>query len=275
MVTYLLREPGAAGRKAVTQVEELSESKCVRNSAGKLWCGSCHNPHGEISVTKVCSGCHATTALSKIAHPNAPAECTSCHMPARPTSNVAHLAVTDHQLRRPGVPAEPDSTSPRLRAWREPPAQFRQRNLALAGLQLAAEKNLPALATQATRLLDSIPEAQQNSDADVLAALEVLFLGTSSPEKALALSRWAVDAAPQSATFALNYGLALMRSGNLPDAERQFLRALDLDPSLMQAAAQLAVLYDRQGRQAESKAAIARWLKWNPQSIQFRLAAKP
>ena len=280
MATYLLREPGAAGRKAVTQVEELAGSKCVRNSAGKLWCGSCHNPHGEISVTKVCSGCHATaalskTALSKIAHPKAPSECISCHMPARPAGNVAHLAVTDHQIRRPGATGEPNSMSPPLRAWREPPAQFRRRNLALAGLQLAAEKNLPALATQATRLLDAIPEAQQNSDADVLAALEVLFLGTSPPEKALALSRWAVDAAPQSATFALNYGLALMRSGNLPDAERQFLHALDLDPSLMQAAAQLAVLYDREGPQSESKEAIARWLKWNPQSIQFRLAAKP
>jgi Tfp pilus assembly protein PilF len=274
MATYLLHEPGA-GRKAVTQVEELAESKCVRNSAGKLWCGSCHNPHGEISVTKVCGGCHVTTALSKTAHPKTPAECTSCHMPARPAGNMAHLAVTDHQIRRPGSSVEPAALAPALQAWREPPAQFRQRNLALAGLQLAAERNLPALAAQATQLLNSIPEAQQNSDADVLAALEVLYLGTSPPEKALALSRWAIDAVPQSATFALNYGLALMRSGSLPDAERQFLRALELDPSLMQAAVQLAVLYDRQGREAESKAAVADWLKWNPQSIQFRLAVKP
>jgi Tfp pilus assembly protein PilF len=274
MATWLLREPGA-GRKAVTQVEELAESKCVRNSAGKLWCGSCHNPHGEISVTKVCGGCHVTTALSKTAHAKAPSECVSCHMPARPAGNVAHLAVTDHQIRRPGSSAEPAVPAPALRPWREPPAQFRQRNLALAGLRLAAEKNLPVLAAQSTRLLDAIPEAQQNSDADVLAALEVLYLGTSTPEKALALSRWAIDAEPQSATFALNYGLALMRSGSLPDAERQFRRALELDPSLMQAAVQLAVLYDRQGREAESKAAVADWLKWNPQSIQFRLAVKP
>jgi Tfp pilus assembly protein PilF len=275
MATYLLREPGVANRKAVTQVEELAESKCVRGSAGKLWCGTCHDPHGEISVTKVCSECHVTSALSKTAHPKAPAECTSCHMPARPAGNVAHLAVTDHQIRRPGSPVEPGAPATALRPWREPPAQFRQRDLALAGLRLAAEKDLPALAAQATRLLDAIPEAQQNSDADVLAALEVLYLGTSPPEKALALSRWAVDAAPQSATFALNYGLALMRSGSLADAERQFLRALALDPSLMQAAVQLAVLYDREGREAESKAAIGSWLKWNPQSIQFRLTVKP
>ncbi|NDJ15110.1 MAG: hypothetical protein EBY17_28640, partial [Acidobacteriia bacterium] len=72
--------------------------------------------------------------------------------------------------------------------------------------------------------------------------------------------------------FAMNHGLALMRAKNLPAAEREFLRALTLDPSLMQAAAQLASLYDRQGRKADSQAAIARFLKWNPQSIQFRLS---
>ncbi len=73
----------------------------------------------------------------------------------------------------------------------------------------------------------------------------------------------------------MNHGLALMRANNLGEAERELQRALTLDPSLMQAAAQLAVLYDRQGRKADSQAAITRFLKWNPQSIQFRLATKP
>jgi predicted CXXCH cytochrome family protein len=280
MAIYLLREPGTGSGKAVTQVEELAESKCARRTAGKLWCGTCHDPHGATAnrpaqIATVCGGCHTTAALSKIAHPAPPAECTSCHMPARPTSNVAHIAVTDHRLHRPGAPPEPPAVGPSIRAWREPPSQFRRRNLALAGLQLASERNLPELATQATRLLEGIPAAQQNSDRDVLGALEVLFLGSSSPQKAVTLSGWAVEAAPQSATFAMNHGLALMRAGKMAEAERELLRALDLDPSLMQAAAQLAVLYDREGRQSDSKAVVTRWLKWNPQSIQFRLAAKP
>ncbi len=278
MATYLLQDPAEKGRKAVTQVEELAESKCA--ASGKLWCGSCHNPHGDnanraTKLAQVCAGCHAQITLAKT-HRGKATDCAGCHMPARPTSNVAHLAVTDHQLRRPGAPAPPASAGPPgIKAWRQPAAEFRQRNMALAALQLASERNLPALAAQATRLVESLPTNQQSKDPEVLAALEVLYLGTSAPEKAVQLSQWAVDAAPQSATFAMNHGLALMRANNLGEAERELQRALTLDPSLMQAAAQLAVLYDRQGRKADSQAAITRFLKWNPQSIQFRLATKP
>ena len=33
--------------KAVSQVEQLSQSMCARASGGKLWCGTCHDPHSE------------------------------------------------------------------------------------------------------------------------------------------------------------------------------------------------------------------------------------
>ena len=276
MATYLLHDPAENGRKAVTQVEELAESKCAKS--GQLWCGTCHNPHADTAnraakMAQICTGCHRQPTLSKTAHTAKATDCAGCHMPARPTSNVAHLAVTDHQLRRPGTPpAAPVPGPPGIKPWRQPPAEFRQRNMALAALQLAAERDLPALAAQATRIVESLPAQQQTNDPEVLAALEVLYLGTSSPEKAVELSKWAVDSAPNSATFAMNHGLALMRANNLSEAERELLRALNLDPSLMQAAAQLAILYDRQGRKADSQAAIARFLKWNPQSLQFRLA---
>jgi len=271
IVTYLFKDRNPGARKAVTQVEELAESKCAMASGGKLWCGSCHNPHGDIDVNQVCAGCHAQ--VSTAAHPPNTMQCVTCHMKARPTSNVAHLAVTDHQLRKPDAPiAAMSSGSPLITPWRQPAQDFRLRNLALAGLLIAAEQQLPALATQSTALLEKLPAKQQSSDPDVLAALEALFLGTSAPEKAVELSQWAVQSVPQSATFALNHGLALMKAGNLPEAERELLRAGALDPSLMQAAAQLAILYDRQGKQAESRAAIDRFLRWNPQSIQFRYA---
>ena len=125
---------------------------------------------------------------------------------------------------------------------------------------------------ESVKLLEALPEAQQNSDPDVLSGLEVAFLDSSPPAKAVALSRWAVESIPKSATFALNYGLALKRAGDLKQAEREFLRSIELDPSLMRPYAELAVLYDAEGRQPESLATINRFLTWNPQTIQFRLA---
>jgi tetratricopeptide (TPR) repeat protein len=125
------------------------------------------------------------------------------------------------------------------------------------------------------KMLEELPEAQQNSDPDVLSMLEVAFLENSPPDRAVALSRWAVESMPNSATFALNYGLALKRAGDLKQSEHELRRSIELDPSLTRSYAELAILYDGEGRQQESMAIINRFLKWNPQTIQFRLASRP
>ena len=105
MVTYLLHRANTE-KRAVTQVEELEESKCKRASGGKLWCGTCHDPHGPevkrpAQIASICKTCHS--GLSKEVHAEGLNECTSCHMPGRPANNIAHVAVTDHRIRRPNA----------------------------------------------------------------------------------------------------------------------------------------------------------------------------
>ncbi len=273
LVTYLSRKQ-AQSRPAVSQEEELAESQCARASGGKLWCGTCHDPHGAAAdrqkqILAVCTSCHAT--LSKSAHPSSQTECVSCHMPRRSTSNIAHVAITDHFIHRPNESAPPVSGGDRVSPWRAPPSQFRERDLALAELNIGNDSHMPELLAEGVKLLQTLPEAQQTSDADVLSSLEAAYLKTSAPAKAVALSRWAVETVPNSATFAMNLGIALRRAGQIDEAERQLSRAIQLDPSLMQAYAEMAVLYDSQGRAEEARATIDRFLKWTPQSIQFRL----
>lgn len=200
-------------------------------------------------------------------------DCVGCHMPGRATSNIDHVAVTDHRIHTPGssLPAVANGTD-LVYAWRQPDTRIRQRDLALAELEIGSQANLPDLVKNSVKLLETLPPDQQSNDADVLSNLEVVYLNNSAPAKALALAQWAVDAAPRSATFAFNLGTAAVRAGRPAEAERQFLRAIDLDPSLMHAYAELAVLYDKQHRVDESKQTLQRFLKWNPQSIEFRLA---
>ena len=263
MVTYLLHRE----KRAVSQVEELAESECARS--GKMWCGSCHDPHGPaVDVAQVCRSCHA--AVSKAAHPAGQTKCASCHMQPRNTTDIAHVAVTDHHIRRPGSHdgSRDETRQDGIVAWREPSAEYRQRDRALAELLIGSKE-------KGVKMLEALPEAQQNGDPDVLSALEAAFLETSPPDRALALAGWAVEALPKSANFALNYGLALKRAGNLKQAEREFLRSIELDPSLMRSYAELAILYDSKAQQAEAMAIIDRFLKWNPQTIQFRLARRP
>ena len=77
----------------------LLESRCYRDSAGKLTCTTCHPAHSfsktPAEYRMVCRGCHPAM------HNGAPLDCTRCHMPKRPAQDAAQMTVTDHRIRRP------------------------------------------------------------------------------------------------------------------------------------------------------------------------------
>ena len=284
--TYILRGGDNTDVIAVSQVEELAESECARKSRGSLWCGTCHDPHGptgtasgangerQREVRAICLSCHAK--LSPAAHPANQSECTSCHMPSTPTTNVTHTALTDHRiLRRPlergRDSADMQSALPKITAWREPPSEFRDRDLALGEILAGVSKHKPSLEEEGGRLLEALTEEQRNGDFDALSALEGLMLQQGNLPAAVQLGRRTVESRPQSAKAAMNYGIVLQRRGDLPEAERQFKRAIELDVSLKPAYQRLAILYKSQGRREETLEVIDNFLKWNPQDIMFRL----
>ena len=284
--TYILSGGDNKDVIAVSQVEELAESECARKSGGKLWCVTCHDPHGatgaafgvkiarQHEVRRICTSCH--TKLSPAAHPADQIECTSCHMPSTPTTTVTHAALTDHRILRGPLEAARDSAErqsapPRITAWRGPPSEFRDRDLALGEILAAVSKNQPALEEEGGRLLEALPEEQRNGDFDALSALEGLMLQRGNLPAAVQLGRRTVELRPQSAKAAMNYGIVLQRSGDLAEAERRFKRAIELDVSLKPAHERLAILYKSQGRRQEILDVIDNFLKWNPQDIMFRL----
>ncbi len=82
------------------------QSRCVRESAGKLDCVSCHDPHdiprgaeATRRYSAVCVRCHASPQ-----HPKAVMatreDCISCHMPKRRSENAPHIVMTDHLIQR-------------------------------------------------------------------------------------------------------------------------------------------------------------------------------
>ncbi len=278
VAVYVPKSEGGAF-KAVSQVEQLSQSMCARATGGKLWCGSCHDPHGEsgnreLAIKKVCVSCHASASLSKAGHPTPPGECVSCHMPRVSPSDIAHMAITDHRILRSSSESRVDTAtgSQSLSAWAPPPEQFRARDLGLAELEFGSRIQQESTAADGAKLLDEIPQAQQNDDPAVLSARSAAFLSKGNVEQALSLSRRAVEKSPNSALYAVYLSMALDRKGDLAEAERQLNRAIDLDPSLQEAYVHLVDIYSREGSIAKQREAIDRYLRWNPQSIWFRLA---
>jgi tetratricopeptide (TPR) repeat protein len=270
---YVLNQNGREA-KAVSQFEQLTQSQCASRSGGQLWCGTCHRPHSQATerareIRGVCLSCHAR--LSRTAHPNSPPECVSCHMP-RLRSEYAHVAVTDHRIVRRPVAADhsPESGSMLLAAWVEPPAEFRQRDLALAGLIAGSKQGMLAIGQAALQRLATIPESQRAEDPPLLAASCDAMLERGTAQDAKDLCRQSADKQPESADRSLAFGKALALSGDALGAERQYNNAIRIDPSLKRAYLELWTLYDGQHKIDQMRETSERYLKWNPRNILFR-----
>lgn len=272
-VTYLRAAvPGTL--RAVSQSELLAQSRCARQSGGRLWCGTCHDPHASErdrpqAVRQVCLSCHGD--LFAAGRHQAAAECVSCHMPRLTPNDIPHAASTDHRiLRRPAPLPTSDNPMVELTAWQPPPAQFRDRDQALAALIVGGTHGLQSLHDKGAALLEALPQAVKDNDPAVLSGLVSVRLQRREPEQALAFARRALEVQPDSGFSALSLSIALQNSGDEAGAEKMLLHTIDLDPSLQAAWINLAFLYERQGRQPDRIALLNRYLEWNPQSVWFR-----
>lgn len=273
--TYVTKGGTRADVIAVSQAEQLAESKCVRASGGKLWCGSCHNPHAEVTdrvkqIRDVCLSCHTPASLTTAAHPSAQVNCISCHMPRNPTTDIPHAALTDHRLMARPAP-DPEIGSPvRVLVWRDPAPQVRDRDLGLAETLVGFSKAAPNVGEAGVHMLKNLPPEQINNDPAAMADLEGIALQTGDVGAALRMARRSAELKPDSAKTAMQLAIVLLRSGDEAGAESQFKRAISLDISLRQAYMDLAKLYANERRLPDALQVINEYLQFNPQDIMFR-----
>lgn len=100
-----------APEKVVSHVQQTFSSRCQQQSAGRLSCFTCHDPHKVPAAEEVpgyyrskCLTCHtpdSCQAPPADRQATVPADsCIACHMPKLGAANVAHSSRTDHRISR-------------------------------------------------------------------------------------------------------------------------------------------------------------------------------
>lgn len=193
----------------VSAAYRLQKSECFKQS-GDMTCTTCHDPHKSLAPVEraahyrqVCQGCHEGE------HASQPADCVSCHMPARRTKDVVRVAMTDHLIQR----LKPDRD---LLAPLKEEADENQDWEAGSVIHFPGEEGLSGPLRD---VYWAIGQAKETADPQAVAKLEA------------ALGKAAVDK-PEP-----YFELAEMqlKQGRTKDAENSYRRVIELDPYFVQA----------------------------------------
>jgi len=256
---YVSSHPAGKEIKVISHSEQLAQSVCARSSGGKLWCGTCHDPHDKPAQPAAyfrtrCLTCHG----AKLSATHAGQDCVGCHMPKRPAKDGGHTAFTDHRITRRMEPEGEAVRGEQLRAWREAPPEFRERNLAMALVTEGMENGVPDQVIEGYRMLNRM-EGSLTEDAPALTELGTVLLTAKQPKEAERRFRLALQRRPNFAPYEVNLGGALLEEGTVEEAVAHLERAVQLDALLPQAIHLLSRAYRVQGQTGKAAAIEARY----------------
>jgi predicted CXXCH cytochrome family protein len=262
--------------EAVSSVYRLRQSRCFLESAGKLECATCHDPHriprGQDAVqqySSVCLQCHATAETT--AHPAGvtatAADCITCHMPKRRVDDAPHVIMTDHLIqRRPPANALVEFAERPAEEYRgevvpyypSPLPETPRNALYRAVAQVGLENNVAAGLPELVRLVNEIkpPEAefylvlgdgwksQGNLQEAAAAYQQALQLKPDSTRAMRALAEVDLPHAAQilarAVQIAPSDAESWFRYGVLTSSAERIQKAIDLDPWLPDQSRRLA-----------------------------------
>jgi tetratricopeptide (TPR) repeat protein len=273
---FLLVDTKGSGLGAVSQVEALAQSQCKKKSGDAMSCTSCHDPHRSPSAEERvafyrgrCLACHGAAFGAKH-HPDHP-DCTACHMPASPSTDVAHTEVTDHRIPRrpqtfPQLLQNHDGTSsfssPRLVPFPDSKTEPDPRDLALAW-DSVAENGMSVAEPQARELLSKAVK-QSPDDPALLSALAYAEHRRGSTEHARELYQRALAGDPTLVDAATNLGVIEAQTGDLQGAMQLWQNAFRHTPARSSIGLNIARAYCAAGKFSEARTYTLRVLEFNP-----------
>ncbi len=246
---------GAAGMQVTSHVENLAQSRCAQASGGRMWCGTCHDPHTVPDVTEIrrrCTQCHAPAACKDPRGRSG--DCLACHMPKATVTDAQHVVYTDHSIpRRPRKLSPPD----------------RNADLVLFGGGRASDRDLGmayGIAGQPGRALKLLESAERTSpnDVDVLVYLAEIYRNRNQGDRAGLLYERALRLDASQLQALVGLGAIRMSHGRTGEAIRLWSDALSRNPGLDLTRTNLAMAQWRAGNREAAFATLRKGIELSP-----------
>jgi hypothetical protein len=266
-VAVFVRAGGTAGMKVTSHMEKLAQSACKRAARERLWCGTCHDPHGPpdaAAIRQKCLACHAASPCKETAAVRAAKgdDCVRCHMPKSTVTDAQHVVYTDHSIPRRPRPGEvPPHSDADLEAFGGAPASAR--DLALA-YGIAAGRTRAA--DDQARALEMLKAAERNSpdDVEVLLYLAEVYRGRDEYDLAIPLYRKAIRLDPAQVTASVGLGGIMMERGELAEATRLWQDALAKNSGLELVRTNMAMAQWKSGDLDGARRSLEKAMEMNP-----------
>ncbi|MFN7922700.1 MAG: multiheme c-type cytochrome [Bryobacteraceae bacterium] len=215
-IEVLNREDARGGVRVNGHSDALAMSRC-KESGGKLWCGTCHSPHGAAApdYAAVCRSCHAQAHAAASARQG---DCTSCHMPKSKARDGGHTVFTDHSLRVKAVAPRPGSYFGRAAGARD---------LGLAYVEMGRTRRDTEYFEKAWPLLRKAAEANPRDPA-LYAAIGRMLEADGRREQAVRYYRVSLDQDPLQPDLLNRLAEAL--GGSSAEAKRLRERSAEMLP---------------------------------------------
>jgi hypothetical protein len=203
------------GIRVNAHAEALAASRCRQQSAGKLWCGTCHNPHLQTaSYRETCLGCHSCSDARRNRE-----DCVQCHMPKFESPSGGHTTWTDHSIPRRAVRMD-SSHSTELKPYYD--GADTPRNLGLAYAELnQIEQAWPLLRAAA----DSRP-----ADSELYIRVAMILEADGRTDQAIGIYRHSLELSPDQYTAVVRLARLLAAKGDKAEAATLERRAKILLP---------------------------------------------
>lgn len=271
-----VREPAERDRVILLEhPDRMTRSACYLNSAGKLTCTTCHDPHtssrGQTAVywQKRCNSCHATEHTcteTKLARAKNGDDCVACHMRRGATDDIASVDVVDHwiQVRPPPITTKPQAPPSRIIPWAEHVAAKEPTDEADATLALALDRS--------GRSDDAEPYARAAIAAgshvpEVYELVAARFALQRRLDEAAQLLGKALAFAPDRRRTLLAYAMSALDAGTpawRAEAEHALDRMIALDPADQRALEVKGMLLVLEGRRSDAKTFLQRAVAAGP-----------